>query len=265
MNETSASKLDFKFIDVVMPTDDEMRETSRIWTEVVSPCFIDHWPEDLLALSAPTQFLTLPQDCCPLFDESQERGSFARFAKPIADEIDAMTGFDRKFFRLNSRSPKDAPWPLELPVSCSGKEMLSVMACSERMLDDLVFFSHAAIPPKLCLREFWPGVRPEREFRCFVKDRNILAVAEYLSVHQDQKWAYPPKGDDQQIRAEVDAYLTGAVFPRLHLDTVVIDLVRLDEWKLLEINPYGRSDPVGAQSYAKIEEGIAGIARLPRQ
>lgn len=254
-----------KFIDLRMPTDDELRVSSERWAEAVSPCFIDHWPRELMALSAPTDFVVLPQDCTALFDETRERGSFKKFAAPIANEIDCITGFDRKFFRLNSRSPKDAPWPFELPVSCSGKEMLSVMAASERMLDDLCYFSHSTVPPKLCLREFWPGVRAELEFRCFIKDRRILAVAEYLNRHQDHQWVVPAKEDDASLRSQIDDYLTNTVIPRLHIDTVVVDLCRLKEWRLLEINPYGLSDPVGAESYAAIENTVPFIARLPRQ
>lgn len=243
------------------PSEDDLRKSSARWLECVGPTLIDNWPEDLLALSAPTLFVDLPKDIAvTMFDIGpQSVGSDA------ANEIDAKLGWERRFFRLNSRSPKDAPFPFELPLSCSGKEMLQVMSCSERMLNDLCYFHHSTATPKLCLREFWPGVRPLYEYRCFVKDRKILAVAEYANC-QTELWSAPLSCADAETRANIDIYLNETVLPRLHIDTVVVDIfVGPREMKLIEINPFGSSDPVGAQSYKAIENGIPGIARLSRE
>lgn len=245
--------------EVSLPTKEQLRQTSLDWQAVAGPTMLCQWPADLMALSAPTTFVDLPRDNSALF----EAHTFEAHAAPIAAEIDAILGFARRFFRLNSRSPKDAPWPFEIPVSCSGKEILSVIAASERCLTDLCLFQHADITPKIALREFWPGINPRNEFRCFVRDGLILAVAEYANAATPELWA--PPTDDHGLRAAIGAYLIDTVMPRCHLSTVVIDIVAMhDGFRLLEINPYGRSDPVGAISYERIEAGIAGIARLPR-
>lgn len=251
----------FKIPEIIMPTEAELQRASAEWLSIVGPTLIDRWPKDLLELSAKTTFIDLPQDCASLFDGAD---AFKAIATPIADEIDRKTGWDRHFFRLNSRSPKDALWPLEMAVTCSGKEIVQIMACSARVLDDLCYFSHSTAKPKLCLRELWPGVRPEREYRCFIVDGKILAVAEYLNLY-GTSLDKPPAKYDHDLRAKIDTYLTETVIPRLPITTVVVDVVLLHELRLIEINPYGRSDPVGAQTYAAIENGIAGIARLPRR
>lgn len=248
-------------ISIKMPTEEELQASSAKWLELCGPTFIDNWPADLLAISAPTTFIDLPKDAVRMFDMS--KAAFIAFASPLAAEIDKSVGWDRHFFRLNSRSPKDTPWPFETLASCSGKEIMGVMRSSERILDDLAYFSHSTAIPKICLREFWPSVTPEYEFRCFIADGETLAVAEYRN-RLEQSWR-ADASRDQELRANIDRYLSDTVKPRLHISTVVVDIAidHSREFRLIEINPYGSSDPVGAVSYKKIEAGIPGIARLP--
>ena len=247
-------------IDFKMPTEEELRRSSAGWVKRVGPTLIDQWPKELLALSAPTIFIEMPRNSVNLF----EIKTFHDIADVLAVEIDAKIGWDRKFFRLNSRSPKDAPWPFEPLVSCSGKEIVSVLASSERVLDDLCYFSHSDATPFLCLREFWPMVNFRNEYRCFIMDGKVLAVAEYMN-RLESSFDTPTAESDITIRAAIDAYLTKKVIPRLHIKTVVVDIVAVDGLRLLEINPYGLSDPVGARSYEAIEQEIPSIARLPRK
>jgi hypothetical protein len=254
---------EFKIPFPKLPSDEELQQSSARWLARVGPCFIDQWPSDLVALSADTHFIDIPRDMVRMFDSDDY---FFGVADEIAKQADEVCGWQRKFFRLNSRSPKDAPWPFETLASCSGKEMLSVMRASERMLDDLARFYHSTATPKLCLREFWPGVGPAFEFRCFIINGQVAAVAEYLNAWAD-KWELPMPEHDADLREKIDGYLVKTVIPRLHLQTVVIDLAMLNgrDLRLLEINPYGLSDPVGAVSYEFIERGIGGIARLSRE
>jgi hypothetical protein len=257
----------FKIPKPIMPTESELRITSAKWLSVVGPTLIDQWPADLLKLSAPTVFVELPQNLAEIMfgDHWCEK---RRDLAEVAAQIDRVCDWDSKFFRLNSRSAKDSPWPFETLVSCSGREMFNVMASSERMLGDLCYFTHATVKPILCLREFWPEVRPEREFRCFIVDGQIMAVAEYRN-RGETSWnreGLSSGKSDADLRQSIDRYLIDVVKPRLHINTIVVDICHLHSgWRLLEINPYGRSDPVGAQSYDRIEAGIPDIARLPEK
>lgn len=247
----------FSLFEPKVLTEAELQQSSADWLSRIGPTLIDQWPADLLGLSIPTIFIPMPQNCTGLYEPK----TFHSIADDLARQIDEVIGWDRKFFRLNSRSPKDAAWPFEVLASCSGKEIMSVIASSERCLDDFCHFARAKLPPVLCLRDFWPNIRPEYEFRCFIKDGATMAIAEY----KDRPGAFEfDTRHDQALRARIDAYLDDVVKPRLHIQTVVVDVVlRREGVSLLEINPYGLSNPVGAVSYDAIEQVIPGIARLP--
>ena len=255
---------DFKNFMPRMPSEQELQESALQWEKVSGPCMLGNWPDDLAALSMPTQYVELPRNNGALY----EHRTFLDHARPIAAKIDEIVGFDHVFFRLNSRSPKDSAWPMEIPVSCSGKVMMNVIATSERCLEDLGRMRYTITTPKICLREYQPGMQWRGEYRVFIKDRNVLAVAEYANGRTPELHQIDDD-HDRWIRQAIDDYLASTVIPRLHLDTVVVDLwhrhwQKSSPFMLIEINPYGLSDPVGAQSYHAIERGIPSIARLPR-
>lgn len=243
-----------------IPTPEELREANKPWAARIGPLLIDKWPEKLLALSMPTKFVPMPKGIAEdLFDSPV----WTDAAKALAMEVDQALGFEHHFFRLNSRSPKDAMWPFQALITCSGKEVISVFRASERILDDLVHFEHTDLEPVICLREQAFGLRPEVELRCFLKGGKVLAVAEY--GHEPTLWE--PRDQDAALRERVERYVLDVVGPHLPTDTIVVDvwINQVSEYgfSLIEVNPYGMSDPVGAISYQAIEGGIPAIARHP--
>jgi len=260
MNEP---KLDINSIFAAMkpPTPEEHRAASLSWLARVGPTLIDQWPADVLALSAPTIFVPAPMETMRgLFGD---QGSWRPGAAELAAELDGHMGWKRRFFRLNSRSPKDATWPFKLPVTCSGREVLSVMGASERVLDDLVHLNYLPEQPAfICLREFDHRIRPSDEYRCFVRDGDLVAVTHYDYTNP----IGAPLDGGQAIRARIDAYFTETLKPRLHIATVVFDVALSYDGAviLIELNPYGMSDPCWLGSYAGVEafEGYVAFAPI---
>lgn len=249
--------MNFRIPEIRMPSEDELQTSTRKWEERIGKLLIDQWPADLLALSAPTTFIEFPLSLAEQWGHEEQRG-WSSEADRVAAEIDRACGWSMKFFRLNSRSPKDAPWPLEALVTCSGKHVLHCMRGSERMLDDLCYFKRSAFTPMICLRDVMYGCRPDSELRCFLVDGHIKAVAEYGHT---PTLALSPDGDTD-LRARVDRYLLDVVGPHLPTETIVVDLlIDGSDFRLIEVNPFGLSDPVGAGSYDVIMRGIPGIAR----
>lgn len=248
----------FTIPEIKMPTPEQMRRTALNWLERIGPTLIDRWPQDVLALSAPTKFVPFPMELIDdLFEPSTRK---VENLEPLAAELDRLMGWDRHFIRLNSRSPKDACWPFEAPITCSGKEALMIMGSSERVLDDLVLFRHVQEQPALiCLREFIPTMHASAEYRCFVKDGELIAVSHYDYL---TNYDATPEDGGAAIRAVIDRWFTETLKPRLHVSTVVFDVFL--GWNqppfLIELNPYGLSDPCWFRSYANVEAASVPVA-----
>jgi hypothetical protein len=249
-----------KSLVIKMPSEEELRASSLLWLAQVRPTLIDQWPADVLALSMPTKFVRLPVGM--LSDLYDHGGSPPDTVTALANELDAQMGWERHFIRLNSRSPKDALWPFEVGATCSGKEAMGLIMASERCLDDLCFFEHVPEQPAyICLREFACGLRPEGEYRCFVKDGRLIAITRYDYLHL----APAPADGGKEIRGLIDRWFAETLAPRLHLQTVVFDVYLGwgGEILLVELNPYGRSDPCFLQSYEAVENFSGYIATGP--
>lgn len=243
----------FKLPEMKMPTPEEHREVSLRWLERVRPTLIDQWPREVSALSFNTELV--PIEAGPLVEElyavhdGKERGPIMN---ALAVDLDARMGWDRKFIRLNSRSPKDYPWPFHVPATHSGKEAVDMLCGSMRILDDLYEFKW--LPEQsayVCLRDWQYGLRSEDEYRCFVKDGSLIAVTAYDYTKEIET----PADGGKAIRQSIDQYFSSQLKPVLHLDTVVFDLWirREDDLRLIELNPYGMSDPCHFKTYERVE------------
>lgn len=248
--------------EIRMPTPEEHRKASLAWLSRVQPTLIDQWPQELAALSMKTEMVAFPPELIDEFYGLHDRESPGPIMDDIARELDARMRWDRKFIRLNSRSPKDSPYPFEAPITCSGKEALLMLAGSMRVIDDLTEFKWVPEQPAyICLREFIPGLSPGREFRCFVKDGELIAVTHYDYVNPIKG----PEDGGKELRKQIDKWFAEALLPVLHLKSVVFDIWRKHDgsFLLIEINPYGLSDPCHFGSYAAVESATGYIQFQP--
>lgn len=246
------TKAAFKIPDLVMPTDEQLRASSLRWFDRIGPTLIDRWPAELAALSMPTELVPFPVELLePLFEPTKH--GFSNAVRDFTRELDDKIGWDRRFVRLNSRSPKDSTWPFEVPATISGKEAISMFAGSERMLDDLCYFRRIPdiAPAYICLREWVYGFRTEQEYRCFVKDGDLIAVTHY---DYTKPWAGPDDGG-KELRGRIETWFAEKVKPALPIQTVVFDLHENHDgsFLLIEINPYGLSDPCHFKTYEAVE------------
>lgn len=236
-----------------LPTPDEMYESCRPWYDHVSPTFIDRWPEHLHALSFKTIMVPV--------DHELMRGLWDHDPMPSANKLAAVLdehmGWNTYFVRLNSRSPKDSAYP-GLPITCAGKQAVDWIMASERCLDDATRLSGARAPVFICLREAIRMV-PEWEFRCFAKDGKVLGVTRYFYDQPEPDDCPAPEVVMANARKFYDEHLA-ADFP-----AIVFDLYApgTSQERLIEINPYGQSDPCLFDGYDEIEQ--VGGFRWKRQ
>lgn len=238
------------------PDPAQLRESALKWLERRQHTLLDQWPQEYRDLSMPTELVKV--DAIEMAEFWGHDPMPTPFAKELAKRLDGIMGWDRKFVRLNSRSPKDGCWPAEIPLTRSGKEAVSFISASERCLDDVCRFARIPEQPLyVCLRKQAYGLRPELEFRCFVKERDLIAVTAYdYATNSVEK----PNDDGAFLRRLIDEFFSEKIKQSLPSNDLVFD-VWLDGkmLRLVEINPYGLSDPCFFQSYENVEKASSHI------
>ena len=247
---TEQSKIDrlMSIVPPSIPTDEEMRpHMTERWNQQ-APAAIDQWPAEIAALSVET--ILVPIDLSEIECIYEEPGSPEWLAtmKKYADQIDEIVGFDSYFIRLSTRSPKDAAYP-QLPITMSGKQAMSWIANSERCMDDIMMAKYAQKPIFIALRKEYHAAKGG-EFRCYVKDRKLIAVSRY-DFDQPAMRDYSGLGIMEALTAFSDKHIAP------HYDNIVFDVdmgVYDHEGPLLiEVNPYGLSHPCLFSGYEEIE------------
>lgn len=239
----------FKIPDIKEPTLEEHKAASAQWLARIGPCLYENWPQELKDISFPTKQVILSAA-----DQSELCSQFDSDAMTLSDDllgrINAAICGD-VFPRLSSRSAKDA-WCDSFKCS-SAEEIIYQFTSSERILDDLIEYKYADIPCYLLLRE-WRDIPLHQEWRCFIKDRAIIGISQY---HYRDKFA-SLLGDGSNEHSRLRDFLTNSIIPVLHIDTVVVDVYLADVPVLIEINPYGLSDPC-LLTYAELNAGDCGF------
>lgn len=234
------------------PSEGELNAGAQRRFATFGPFNIDRWPDEVIELSMPTKFIRIedPRLFVDLFDKRTPMSEALRYAALIDDTI----GWDNHFIRLNSRSPKDASFPVP-PITNSGKQAISWILGSERCLDDIVTMSRVEAPVFICCRE-WRHIPPSSEIRCFAKAGRVLGASRYdYGNDPSEEWLNADSGD---ILGRVDEFYDK--YLAAHYDTVVFDIALNGETPLLiELNPYGLSDPCCFLSYERIES-VGGVA-----
>ena len=229
-----------------MPTEAELQASSEAWYAPLKGTMLDELPPDVLALSVPTTFIDFPVELIePLFG-THPKACFGA----LIGEMDDVMGWDTKFVKLNSRSAKDI-WD---GFTCSGKHALANMSGSMRILDDLSMFSHMkVVTPKICIRDIFRGAGGPGtwEFRCFVKDGDLIAVSDYDYTKPNEYLLMDSVA--KKIRLDINDFHHD-LQQRMEIETYVFDVVFTGaDFTLIEVNPYGLSDPCFFGSYANVE------------
>ncbi|KAL6848306.1 hypothetical protein ACP4OV_022434 [Aristida adscensionis] len=89
----------------------------------------------------------------------------------------------------------------------------------------------------LALRKWYPGLRPESEFRCFVRGRKLVAVSQ-----RDPSAYYPSlPGWSAEVQPKIEAFFEEIIEPQFASDNYTFDVyVRADgRVKLIDFNPWG--------------------------
>ncbi|QEH36551.1 hypothetical protein OJF2_51350 [Aquisphaera giovannonii] len=238
----------FKIPELRMPTLEEHKAASAKWLKRVGPCLYENWPQALKDLSFRTELVELTradqETMWNMFDRDRDEAALARLTERLDAAIKAFDP-DGCFVRLSSRSPKDFYYP-GIPRLKTGEEVTNALLGSMRILDDLTEYRYADAACYLLLREF-RSIPAHEEFRCFIREGRIAGVSQY----QYRDFFPELIADRDSVAARCFAFLE-SILPKLHVQNIVVDVWLGETPLLIEINPYGLSDPC-LLDYAELE------------
>jgi len=243
--------------------------------EMSRPTFLENWPKELYKLSIFENPYGFPLSIgLPLSFEQMgnlrsnilELGESPK--KPINDiinRIDEQIAINSKFrnngvfVKLGSRSPKDS-WLGKrkgFKVKSGVRAVELLCDCSERIYEDLTMAIDNNYNAHIWLRQ-WVNITKWAEFRCFMKDRELVGVSQYhYNEHfvELEKWiedVHADIGHSNQSSIEtfkevyILPYFKNHFEPLCHLDSVVFDIFIDREClnepyrsvNLIELNPF---------------------------
>ena len=247
---------------------------------------MENWGEGLFNLSTPTIMLLLDKSelnsliSSSIFCKGGEcilNENISNLAYRIEQELDNK----QYFLRLNTRSPKDLMLVHgSLHSIVEGRKdvekVLFLLMESSRTMQDMIMLFTLEKPAYICFRDVHL-IHPHYEFRCFVKGGKLIAATINMQKEAYQKHSY--EFLKTEIWNELERFCVEEFWPAyLHkqdIPEIVVDVAlfggdgpnsgpahRKGKTWLVEINPYGMTDPCFFVSYENIEK-MGGLLMEP--
>ena len=248
-----------------MPTAEERQTASEEWIKPLRPCLYTHWPERYRQLSFPTWVEELTEDEVAIMASTfMNKDEQLTWSDSLIEKVSRGTGqfTNGSFFKLESRSPKDNYWGEMTNFRACSWHDVKQLIWSERMLDDLVRYTYLESEPLRLLFREWQPIRKAGEFRCFIRNRKLAGISQYHFMGYDESsrknkpLAFAEVfGRKEEWKALLADFIATEIIPNLHVDHLVVDLWvdHMRKVTLIEINPYGLSDPC-LFSYDELEK-----------
>ncbi|CAF3839508.1 unnamed protein product [Rotaria magnacalcarata] len=182
------------------------------------------------------------EDTC---DDTKKKISFPELEQNIKDVLDE---YNAVFPKLNWSSAKDARWMIsDSRLKCTNLADIFLLLKSSDFIThdlcepfkfcyDLADDYLSTIQYVLVLRE-WSALQPSKEFRCFIKNNQIIAISQ-----RDSENYYEFIGATaDQIVSNIVAFFHNNIQNKFPSTDFVIDIYRKDSNKLyiIDFNPWG--------------------------
>ncbi|XP_010537786.1 PREDICTED: cell division cycle protein 123 homolog [Tarenaya hassleriana] len=173
--------------------------------------------------------------------------SFPELELEIKDSIESLGG--AVFPKLNWSAPKDAAWisPTQnLRCTCFS-EIALLLRSSDSLVHDLCHAYDSCSdktisrPPSffLALRKWYPSLRPDMEFRCFVRSNQLVGMCQ-----REVTTFYPVLLDKkEELKALIEDFFHESVRAKFESDKYIFDVYVTGNRrvKLIDFNPWGAS------------------------
>lgn len=164
---------------------------TRNFFELSRPTYLENWSPELIRFSIPQIGLRLTEDelsamkkaaFSPVgWNEFSTSAAFKSLYSRLAEIFDEFpTG---GFVRLGSRSPKDSILAFKKGLRVKdARQALQILISSARIRQDLTLASQNDYLPYIFVRH-WIEIEPWAEFRCFVKNRQMIGISQYVGYN----------------------------------------------------------------------------------
>ncbi|KAH7537403.1 hypothetical protein FEM48_Zijuj03G0088700 [Ziziphus jujuba var. spinosa] len=182
-------------------------------------------------------------------DESEQPSlpppSFPELELEIKESIKELGG--AVFPKLNWSAPKDSCWMSTTgTLRCTSfTEIALLLRSSDSLTHDLCHAYDSCTdktssrPPSffLALRKWYPSLRPDMEFRCFVKGQNLVGICQ-----REVTTFYPPLLENKcNLRVLIRKFFVEHVKHRFESQDYTFDVyvTRDERVKIVDFNPWG--------------------------
>lgn len=168
-------------------------------------------------------------------NQDSDQPSFPDLELAVESSIASLGG--AVFPKLNWSAPKDAAWiSTDGTLRCTSfTDIALLLRSSDSIAHDL---SHPALTSYvLALRKYYPSLRPEMEFRCFVRHQKLIAISQ-----REVTSFYPILVDRKhEIQPLIEDFFREVVRPKFESENYAFDVYVTRDFrvKVLDFNPWG--------------------------
>lgn len=252
---------EFKIPAIILPTDEEMKLSALKWWADNKHIDMRSWNTILKDNSFPFYTFDIPQhimDSIVEYEEPKNRvGAYKLtddYFAPILKEIGL---YDRYFMKLCTRSPKDALYDESnygKPSALSGTSgIVDTTRSSMRTFDDMCLLRYI---PEYAYIVFRPYIdfHPSTEWRVFIYNGSIFGISQYYYEATFDNYT-----DDHihRVRNLIRDFHHKVMLHNMPLESYIFDVVCDGKnVTLLEVNPWGTSDPCLFRDYKSWDGSI---------
>lgn len=199
-------------------------------------------------ISIPVDEVTLKAMTGKIDGKSTEIGNklIERLKGKIDEAIQHYGG--KAFVKLNTRSAKDYFYG-DFPIVENSDEVIDSTMNSMRTIEDMIFAMSALNQGptiSFCFRPVMAAIveRRAKEYRTFVKDGKIVGCTEYFYMDHQPKTVDTFMENTDLVRIKDLYQKIDPIFQKNSIRSYVFDVYCTDdEFSMIEVNPYGISDP----------------------
>lgn len=227
-----------------------MVNIKKDYWEFVYPTYLENIPDKVLKHSIPSLSIKLTKDQTSRLIKNN--GEFGDHKPPDITDVKNLLQkiIDQfpngTFIKLGSRSPKDSFYGFVNGFkSNNSEESLNILlGGSERIYEDLTLALNFDYNPHIWVREYI-DIEPWSEFRCFVKDNNLVGISQYNYLNNEifDEIINQHKSIEYAILSFFNDFIKDNMTLENYIFDVFVKYKKYKEYqiwdvKLIEINPW---------------------------